>query len=77
MGSRLLLRIYILEGEQGGVGSRGFGICITEYMIIVSLLVVTVEIKLEKALLRGNQCNWNIPGNRSGANLALGPGACT
>ena len=51
MGSRLLLRTYILEGKQGGVRSRGFGIGIAEDMIIVSLLVVTVEVILEKALL--------------------------
>ena len=51
MRSRLLLRIYILEGEQGGVGSRGFGIGITEDMVIISLLVVTVKVILGKALL--------------------------
>ena len=43
MGRRLLLRIYILEGEQGGVGSRSNGICIAKDMIIISLLDVTVE----------------------------------
>ena len=51
MGSGLLLRSYILEGEQGEVGSRGLGIGITEDMIIISLLVVTVEVILGKALL--------------------------
>ena len=42
MGSQLLLRAYILEGEQGGVRSRRNGIGIAENMIIISLLVVTV-----------------------------------
>ena len=48
---------------------------ITEDMIIVSLLVVTEKAILGKALLRGNQCDWN--GNGSRENLALRPGACT
>ena len=57
MGSRLLLRAYILEGEHGEVGSRRKGIGIAKNMIIISLLVVTVLVILGKALLQGNQCD--------------------
>ena len=76
MGSQLLLRSYILEGEQGGVGSRRSGIGIAKDMIVIGLLVVTVEVVLGKALLQGDQCDRNSTGKRR-EKLDLGPGAFT
>ena len=76
MGGRLLLRSYIMEGEQGGVGSRRSGIGITEDMIVIGLLVVTVKVILGKALLQGDQCGRNSTG-KGREKLDLGPDAYT
>ena len=62
MGSRLLLRVYIREGEQGRVGRRRNGIGIPEDVVVISLLVVIVEFILGKALLQGDQCDWKSTG---------------
>ena len=71
MGSRLLLRAYILEGEQGGVGSRRSGVNIAEDVIVISLLVGTMEVILGEVILQGDQYNWNRTGKGSQENLAL------
>ena len=77
MGSRLLLRAYILEGEQGRVRRKRRGISTPKDMIVISLLVVTVEVILGKTILQGNQCDWNSTGKGRRENLSLRPGACT
>ena len=51
------LRAYILEDEQGGVGSRRSGVGIAKDVIVISLLVVTVEVILGEAILQGDQCD--------------------
>ena len=72
MESRLFLRSDILEGEQGGVGSRSSGIGIAEDMIVIGLLVVTVEAVLRKMLLQRDQCDRNST-EKGREKLDLGP----
>ena len=77
MGSRLFLRAYILEGEQGGVGRGGDGIIIPEDMVVIGLLVVAMEVVLGKAFLQGDMSDRNSTGKGRQEKLALGPGTCT
>ena len=77
MGSRLFLRSYVLEGENGGVMRRGEWVSVPQNMVVIGLLVMTMEVILRKSFLQGDQGDWNNTWNGRGKTASLRPRAQT